>query len=221
MRFDDWNGDELYHHGIKGQKWGLRRWQNEDGSLTSAGRAHYGYGDKQIRKAEKYEKKAAKYRQGAKNAASWKKTALKKEAEGAEKWANKKTQKYEKKAADERSGKALAKKKRAMKIAAAVAGVSMAAVGAYFASNHIKNKANDKVWDVYRSIAGHTIKENGRSWSDIGVTAYAKSMAESASKAANSTSSSLIKSIKALREKEIEGLSKESLDYYLRRKKYI
>lgn len=37
--------DELYHHGVKGQKWGLRQWQNEDGSLTEAGRKHYGYGD--------------------------------------------------------------------------------------------------------------------------------------------------------------------------------
>ena len=30
--------DELYHHGIKGQKWGVRRYQNEDGSLTAAGK---------------------------------------------------------------------------------------------------------------------------------------------------------------------------------------
>ena len=30
--------DELYHHGIKGQKWGVRRFQNEDGSLTFAGK---------------------------------------------------------------------------------------------------------------------------------------------------------------------------------------
>lgn len=29
--------NELYHHGIKGQKWGVRRFQNKDGSLTSAG----------------------------------------------------------------------------------------------------------------------------------------------------------------------------------------
>lgn len=32
---------ELYHHGIKGMKWGVRRYQNEDGSLTPEGRKHY------------------------------------------------------------------------------------------------------------------------------------------------------------------------------------
>lgn len=31
----------LIHHGIKGQKWGIRRYQNPDGSLTSAGRKRY------------------------------------------------------------------------------------------------------------------------------------------------------------------------------------
>ena len=29
---------ELYHHGILGQKWGVRRYQNKDGSLTSSGK---------------------------------------------------------------------------------------------------------------------------------------------------------------------------------------
>lgn len=36
------SNDELYHHGIKGQKWGVRRYQNYDGSLTDAGRRRYG-----------------------------------------------------------------------------------------------------------------------------------------------------------------------------------
>lgn len=35
------NSEELQHHGIKGQKWGVRRFQNEDGSLTDAGRKRY------------------------------------------------------------------------------------------------------------------------------------------------------------------------------------
>lgn len=35
---DIWNPNELYHHGIKGQKWGVRRFQNPDGSLTEAGK---------------------------------------------------------------------------------------------------------------------------------------------------------------------------------------
>ena len=39
-RFDDWEGEYLEHHGIKGMKWGVRRYQNEDGSLTEAGKRH-------------------------------------------------------------------------------------------------------------------------------------------------------------------------------------
>ena len=32
------NTNELYHFGVKGQKWGVRRYQNPDGSLTAAGK---------------------------------------------------------------------------------------------------------------------------------------------------------------------------------------
>lgn len=47
---DYWT-NELYHHGIKGQRWGVRRYQNDDGSLTSAGRARYLIGDGQSAKS--------------------------------------------------------------------------------------------------------------------------------------------------------------------------
>ena len=36
----------LSHHGIKGQKWGIRRFQNPDGSLTAEGMARYGINSK-------------------------------------------------------------------------------------------------------------------------------------------------------------------------------
>lgn len=48
--------EELYHHGIKGQKWGIRRFQNEDGTLTEEGKARYGSISK------KYQKNYRQYR---------------------------------------------------------------------------------------------------------------------------------------------------------------
>ena len=35
----------LAHHGTKGQRWGVRRFQNSDGSLTAAGKMRYSVGN--------------------------------------------------------------------------------------------------------------------------------------------------------------------------------
>lgn len=42
MARNDFSSDYLAHHGILGMKWGIRRYQNDDGSLTEAGKKRYG-----------------------------------------------------------------------------------------------------------------------------------------------------------------------------------
>lgn len=49
----------LIHHGIKGQRWGVRRFQNEDGTLTNAGKKRYSTGEAgqyESRKTQKLKK---------------------------------------------------------------------------------------------------------------------------------------------------------------------
>lgn len=65
-------GEFLYapymsHAGTKGMKWGVRRWQNPDGTLTAAGREHYGYGTARKKSSVgEFKKKVAKKFQAVK-----------------------------------------------------------------------------------------------------------------------------------------------------------
>lgn len=48
----------IYHHGVKGQKWGIRRYQNEDGSLTPAGKKRYAEdADSEVKESRKQDVK--------------------------------------------------------------------------------------------------------------------------------------------------------------------
>lgn len=49
------SSDELYHHGIKGQKWGVRRFENPDGTLTPEGQQRY-YGKRFEKESKKQER---------------------------------------------------------------------------------------------------------------------------------------------------------------------
>lgn len=81
---------ELYHHGINGQRWGFRRFQNEDGSLTPEGELRYNQGKQKLARgkaAEMYKTKKYKARlalkqekQKVKDAAELAKTAKKEQA---------------------------------------------------------------------------------------------------------------------------------------------
>lgn len=48
-----YNEQDLAHHGVKGMKWGRRRFQNADGSLTPAGRQRYAGEPKESRKTQR------------------------------------------------------------------------------------------------------------------------------------------------------------------------
>lgn len=146
----------LIHHGIKGQRWGIRRFQNEDGSLTSEGVKRYQTAKGEYKQAKRdYDKSfndAYKYSNRHPIGQVFNKD-MKKESE--EKWGDV----YDKAAAYNRAHKEYkdAKKEyrhtpehranvaRAAKIGAGLAAGALASYGVYKASQLLRIKAKDKI----------------------------------------------------------------------------
>lgn len=115
-------GDELAHFGIKGQKWGRRRFQNKDGSLTPAGKERYDDDGPNQKKQKEYKipDKKSNHRQ---------KLEAKFEAQGMSK---------------QQAEQAAAKRIRGEQYVAAAAAVTITACVAY---NKYKGYTTDKVLD--------------------------------------------------------------------------
>ena len=164
--------DELYHWGIKGQKWGQRRWQNEDGSLTPAGREHYGYGAKAeyknrvgIAKANYIKALTKSVKSNSDSKGRMTKAQIKKFDEESKKLGKqladeKKAAKQEYKNSDEYYKNRQENIKKAVKVGAAVAATALVAYGAYKIGKLKVEQANKIIEG--RKLCAKTIANSNR-----------------------------------------------------------
>lgn len=131
------SNNELYHYGVKGQKWGVRRYQNKDGSLTPAGK----------RRAIKQE--ARQYRK-----------ELYKEHNFTRKLAREESENWKKGQLEEAglNNKGLTdKQKKMIKIGAAVAAAALVAYGSYKLHesgklDNLINKGSNKINETMKTF---------------------------------------------------------------------
>lgn len=118
----DYNNEphvELYHHGIKGQKWGVRRFQNKDGSLTPAGKKRYDDDASESPKPAKKQKVTHRMRLEKK----YRESGM----------------------SDEEAAKAADRRIKTEKVIAVTAGVTVAACTAWYAKNKWSETYCDQV----------------------------------------------------------------------------
>ena len=159
--------DELYHHGIKGMKWGVRRFQRRDGSLTNEGARRYANSKDAYRNAKSEYKQAKKaYSKSydkaygyssrhfisqyvnkskkAKSDALWGNAYDKAREQNAAKAKYKQAKsdyKDAKKAYRAENGPKLSdKQKKMIKVGVAVAGTALAAYGTYKLAKYVQNE---------------------------------------------------------------------------------
>jgi hypothetical protein len=158
--------NELYHHGIKGMKWGVRRYQNKDGSLTNAGKRRYTSGDTRwVRKQVTSSISKSISNKIGKNVSSTENSITKK-VDSTENISDKKTKfsisdyartqstghrlrlekKYQEKGLTAYEAKIAADKRiKVEKVVAATAGLTVAACVAYYARNKYLNTYCDTI----------------------------------------------------------------------------
>lgn len=134
----EYNYDELYHHGIKGQRWGVRRFQNEDGSLTPAGEKRYGVDGDDSPKQKKKSKHQLRVEE------------------------NYKSQGY----TQEEAEYAAKKRIRTQRIIAASAAVAVAACAAFVAQKHIRDRV-DGVINAGENLQRVEMQDTGGKLHDV------------------------------------------------------
>lgn len=141
--------DELCHYGVKGMKWGRRRYQNSDGSLTPAGKKRYitvrdGYNN--ARKAYKNAYNSSTEQSGGKKkglVTIHESGKAKREARNSGRKAAIESVRNDKAANKEARNTPEAKaarRKKALKVGAAVAGTALAAYGGYKVAQYAQNR---------------------------------------------------------------------------------
>ena len=149
--------DYLAHYGVKGQKWGVRRYVNPDGTLTEEGKRKYGYTDAHTGGNERQRSSLFSIKKSPnKTKALTKNTKPKK--------------------IDEET------KQKAKKVLAVSASVALGAAIAYKVSTKMRDNARSEMFEKARNAP---LPELSKHWDDKSFENYAKAKADSTLKSMN------------------------------------